>query len=191
MASDRLLAFGCCLALAVAWAPGARAQGAPPDGTYRFGPGSEVRYRVVHKLHAVNGRTGALEGALKLEKGRPVLPLTLTVPLATLSSGNANRDANARAALGVLRFPEAELTLTRVTWTGGPTGTASGQLALRGERRAVEFPFRLQPEGAGYRLQAEFPVSLTAYGIPRPSLMFVPVEDEVSVSVSGLATKQP
>lgn len=189
MASKPLLAALALAGTALA-APAPAAPAAPADGVYRFGPGTEVSYRLVHKLHRVTGRTGALEGELRMQGGKPVLPATLKVPLSTLSSGNANRDANARNALGVLRFPEAELTLRQV-FLGGAEGRAEGTLALRGEARPLAFPFSLAPEGPGYRLKAAFPVSLTAYGIPRPALVFVPVEDEVEVSVDALALPQP
>lgn len=167
--------------------------------TYAFGPPSVVTYDLVHRMHTVKGTSSSLTGSVSVAGDRLVTPLTISLPLKTFQSGNANRDANAYLALGVLRHPLATLEVQRFAETGrtrdGATqriaGTAHGTLTVRGVAKPVAIPLQAALAPDALTVDARFPVSLTAHGIPRPSLMFVPVEDDVTVNVHGVARPQP
>lgn len=186
-------------ALAALTAPAALA--APPapaaaaTTTYTFGAGSVVTYDLVHRMHAVKGTSSALEGKATLAGGKLVTPLTFKVPLRTFVSGNANRDANAYQALSVLRHPAATLEVQRFAEAGRAAegaatrikGTAHGTLTVRGVARPAAIPLEALVAPDSLTVDAKLSVSLTAHGIPRPSLMFIPVEDHVDVTVHGVA----
>lgn len=189
-------AFAALAAPAAFAAPAAPAPApASAAATYTFGAGSVVTYDLVHKMHAVKGTTNALEGKAAVADGKLVTPLTFKVPLRTFVSGNANRDANAYQALSVLRHPLATLDVQRFAETGRTkagvatkiTGTAHGTLTVRGVAKPAAIPLEAVVAPDALTVDARFPVSLTAHGIPRPALMFVPVEDAVDVVVHGVA----
>ena len=65
-------------------------------------------------------------------------------------------------------------------------GTATGRLGLHGLTHAVSIPLTGVVTASTRTVDGEFTVLLTDYGIPRPSLMFKPIEDEVRVTVHGV-----
>lgn len=192
--SRSLLAAAVAALLALPLAPGSAH--AAPAATFDFGPASTVSYHLVHPLHQVTGVSHALRGRVVMAGEHLATPLTLRLPLLTFDSGNTSRDANAALTLEVGRFPAAVLEVRRFAETsrtalpGGAwaiVGEASGELALHGVKRAVTVPLRARVGPEGVTVDAAFEVSLTAHQIPRPSLMFKPVDDTVKVSVHGVA----
>jgi polyisoprenoid-binding protein YceI len=164
---------------------------------YVFGRESELDYYLVHPMHHVKGVSHALEGKVALDADHLVLPLALKLPLLTFNSGNGNRDSNAAYTLDVPHFPVATLEVTkfaessRVTDAGGLrlSGTATGRLALHGLTHAVSIPLQALVTASKLVVDGEFVVKLTDYGITRPSLLFKPVDDDVRVTVHGVATR--
>lgn len=164
--------------------------------TYSFGKESAVEYVLVHPAHTIHGTSSSLKGKVVVEGGKLVTPLKLTLPLATLKTGNANRDNNALLTLGAIRQPSAELEVTKFDQTsskteGGATkiaGSATGTLKLKGVAKPYTIPLTATVAADKLTVDAAFTVSLTAHGIERPALVFVPTEDEVKVTVHGVAT---
>lgn len=185
-------------ALVLAMGAPASAQGATTT-TYAFGKASEVRYHMVHQLHEFSGTTHALRGKVALRDGKLVTPLKLQVPLVTFDSGNTNRDTNALLVLDAGKFPSVALAVTAFTErtrSGSATafevaGDAEAMLTLRGVTKPLKFPLKAKVGPEGLTADAAFEVSLTAFGIERPALLFKPVEDVVRVTVHGVAAPVP
>ena len=176
------LAFA--LALAVAADAGAPAPAAPR--TFTVADGSILTYRLVHKLHAVEGISRSVEGKVRwLQDG--TVQVMIRARVDSFDSGNSNRDAHMKEVteaqrlpfvsvkavaegLRVERFPaELEVPLRGVLVFHGVTR----ELAIAAH---VRFP---SPERA--EVEASFPVSLTAHGVERPSLLFVKVDDRLEL----------
>ena len=188
--------IGCSCTLLILPFITAQAASPGPTGQFRFNEHSEVSYHLVHVLHKVRGSTRKLQGVATLNAGRLVTPLTLEVPLISFRSGNANRDNNAAATLDVGRFPKAKLTVTqfdenhrqtRVDGSINVKGIARGTWNLRGTSQASVLPIEANWTPQGLTVDTTFNLSLTAFGIPRPSLLFKPVEDDVAVTVHAVA----
>jgi polyisoprenoid-binding protein YceI len=174
----------------------AAAPASGPSGQFKFNENSEVSYHLIHMLHQVRGSTRKLQGVATLQAGRLVTPLSLEVPLISFRSGNANRDNNAAATLDVGRFPKATLTVTQFDERARSTnpdgsitvkGSASGNWNLHGVTQATTLPLEATWTPQGLSVDASFNISLSAFGIPRPSLLFKPVEDDVEVKVHAVA----
>jgi polyisoprenoid-binding protein YceI len=182
-------------------APRPPASAADAPVAYTFSAASKVRYTLVHRMHTVVGTSGKLDGTVSVAGGDVAVPFTVRVPLASFSSGNASRDANALQALGALRFPAAVLVVERLdhdwkTYKPGTVGgrldfkgTAHGTLALHGVTRPVAIPVTGWAMPLDAFVGAKFAVSLAEYGIPAPKLLFIPVEDRVEVEVEGVASR--
>ena len=163
--------------------------------TYGFGAGSEITYYVVHPMHHVKGVSKALKGKVTLSADKLSLPLTFSLPLTSFSSGNANRDNNAAFALDVTRYPTATLTVTKFTETkrsvagkvATVAGTASGRLGLHGLTHPVTIPLTGTIAADGLTVDGEMTIKLTDYGVARPALLGMPIEDDVRVTVHGVA----
>jgi polyisoprenoid-binding protein YceI len=149
---------------------------------------SVIRFHVSHKLHAVDGRATAVEGKALLQADGTVLAM-VRIPVASLDSGDANRDANLRETLEASRHPF--VVFKGVTSVAAPleAGKAQearlrGELDLHGVKRALEIPVEVTVAEDGSTLvRGKLTVSLEAHRIERPSLLFVKLDDECTVDV--------
>ena len=70
-----------------------------------------------------------------------------------------------------------------------------GDLTFHGQTKPVAFPATLDAAGSKISVEGNAAVSLTAFGIERPSLLLIPVEDTLHISFtmvfpnSGLSSK--
>ena len=110
----------------------------------------------------------------------------LQVDLQTLETGIGLRDRHMRDNyLEVNKGPEfsvAKIEQIRVDKLEGKT-TFNGTLLLHGQRRPISGTAELHPQGDRIRVQAQFPVSVSSFSIPKPTYLGVGVRDEVQVKV--------
>jgi polyisoprenoid-binding protein YceI len=159
--------------------------------TYAVEPGrSTLRYHVVHKFHDVTGVSSGIEGKAVLGPDGKILAM-VRAPVASFDSGDRNRDGHMQEAVAAARFPFVVFKgVARLD--GGVPGTPGagvevrmeGEVELHGVRRAVALPVRVElgPDGIA-RARGSLEVSLESFGIERPSLLFVKVEDACRIDV--------
>jgi len=150
---------------------------------------STLRYRVVHKLHAVEGGSRALEGKAVIQPDGRVLVM-VRAPVSSFDSGDSNRDAHMQEAVDAGAHPFVVfkgLATDRALATGVPGSTSlevSGELELKGVKRPVAVPVKLELRADGTaRAAARIEVSLDAHQVKRPSLLFVKIDDTCRVDV--------
>jgi len=155
-----------------------------------------ITYQIQHRVKTFEAVAPASVAALQLDWGDGTLAglrFTATVPLGAFDSGNRLRDEHAAEALELFLFPEATWVVEQVEvqrevpgtgpWTEA-TVVASGPLTLRGETRVISVEVGLKRDGDRVSLSASFPLSLTEFGIERPGLLGVKIDDTVNVTVA-------
>jgi polyisoprenoid-binding protein YceI len=164
-------------------APAARAQ----TSLSVDGAASSITYHMVHKLHKFEGVSKKISGRAVIQPdGRA--QVAVSAPAESFDSGNVNRDAHMKEAVEAARFPTIELKALG----DGLTAPASFpstvkksfkvQLAFHGETKIFEIPVEVTWESADkVRAKSTFNVSLDAYKVERPSLMFVKVDDTMVI----------
>jgi polyisoprenoid-binding protein YceI len=171
-------------ALVLALASGA-AQDAPR--TYTVARGSTLGYRLVHKLHAVDAVSHAVEGKARVLPGGEV-QVAVRARVDSFDSGNGNRDAHMREVTEAARYPYVTLKAAGAgaALAAAPEAldlTLRGELTFHGRTRPVEVPVKVTfGEDGRATVDATFPVSLEAYEVERPSLLFVKVDDRIDVT---------
>lgn len=161
-------------------APPASPGAASLAGTWNAGAGSVVGYRVQEVLfgqnHTAVGRTGAITGHITIS-GTTVTAARFTVRMAAITSDSSERDAQFRGRImDTSAYPTATLTLTRpialapVPAAGAVRAyTASANLTLHGQTRAVTFPLSAERTTAGIEVSGSIPVVFANWDIPNPS----------------------
>lgn len=162
---------------------------APSDvRTYAVQPaGSTLAYHVVHPFHGVTGTSSAIEGKVLLFPDGKVQAM-VRVPVASLDSGVSNRDSNVRDAVEEGRFPfivfKGTAQLDPAAAPSRPVTpitirtSMSGQLEMHGVKQAVTVPLEIELARDGTaRARGSFQVSLQSFGIERPSLLLLRVDD--------------
>ena len=145
---------------------------------------------------AFNATTTAVSGTLSVESLKPArLGGEVAVDLRAIDTGIALRNEHLRekyletakgegydkAVLSgiLLADPDSE------TFTGSSAFT--GTLLLHGVKHDVAGKVDIRPEGSGRRVRAEFPLTLTDFGVTPPEYLGVGVGSRLLVKVSLLA----
>ncbi len=148
---------------------------------------SVIRFHVNHKLHASDGRSSAIEGKAIVQPDGKVLTM-IRVPVASFDSGDANRDSNMRETLDATRLPYVVfkgVTSLVVPAAHGKAipATIKGELEFHGVKHPVEVPVTLQfTDGGSAEVKGSMKLSLDAYGIQRPSLLMIKLDDECAIA---------
>jgi len=158
------------------------------------GARSTLSYDIVHKLHKVHAESKAVEGkAALLPDGR--VQVMVRAPVASFKSGDASRDEHAAEVLESGKY--SHVTFKGVGQLTAPTTfpattelTLQGQLEFHGRKRAEAVPVKVEwASAADLRVTAAFSVSLDAYEVERPSLLFMKIDDACAIGVD-LALKE-
>lgn len=141
-------------------------------------------------------KTEAVSGQVSLGSDQPgSLNGALSVDLRTLKTGIGMRDRHMRDNyLEVEKgpgFETATIEGIQIEKLDGKT-TFNGTLVLHGERRAVSGLATIARQGGDYTVEAEFPVRVSEFNIPKPSYLGVGVQDQIRIrialTVSSIAT---
>lgn len=149
-------------------------------------PGSRLTYRLVHKFHEVEGVSREVEGRVRLAAGGAV-QLMVRARVASFDSGNGNRDAHMQEATEAARFPLVTLKAVGAvalpaTYPATVEVPLEGQLDFHGQVRPVTTRATVTFEAPGKAAaRARLTISLDAFGVQRPSLLFVKVDDALTV----------
>jgi polyisoprenoid-binding protein YceI len=79
-------------------------------------------------------------------------------------------------------FAVARMENIKIQKLSGKTNF-TGTLMLHGQKRDIAGTADLQSDGKGYRVDATFPVQISAFQIPEPTYLGVGVSDQISVHV--------
>lgn len=167
----------------------ALALSADPEAGRAFAvaPGSEVSYRAVHKLHAVVGLARAVEGRVRILPGGGVQAM-VRARVDAFDSGNGNRDAHMREVTEAARYPFVTLKLAgrMPEPTSGPGAmdvALAGELTFHGRTRPVEVTAKVRFDTADRAsVEGAFSLSLDAFEVERPSLLFVRIDDRLDLT---------
>jgi polyisoprenoid-binding protein YceI len=170
------------LSLATTPVPSSVATGsrAPLAGTWKIGSGSLVRYRVTETLLGQSGtavgKTSSVTGSLTITAAK-VTAATFTVDMASISSGQSQRDGQFRGRImDTASFPTAAFTLTSpidlapVPKDGAQTSySANGTLLMHGTTKNVTFTLAARRIGNVIAVQGDEPITFSDYQINNPS----------------------
>jgi polyisoprenoid-binding protein YceI len=165
----------------------------PPVRSFSLRSGT-LTYKLIHKLHQVEGTTRSVEGrALLQEDGTAKIQVRAKV--ASFDSGNSNRDAHMREATHepVHSYASVKGTLRdlHLPLSAPVELSLSATVELNGEKQSATIPVTFRPDGPRIRATFSFPISLEAFKVERPELLFVKVEDRVQVTGDLLFEETP
>jgi polyisoprenoid-binding protein YceI len=132
-------------------------------------------------------RTKSVSGEVAASAAEPGnLTGALRVDLQTLETGIGVRDRHMRDNyLEVEKGPEfatATFDQIRIEKLAGKS-TFKGTLMLHGQRQEVTGTADLQQRDGRIRVQAQFPIKVSAFQIPKPTYLGVGVRDEIQIKV--------
>jgi polyisoprenoid-binding protein YceI len=115
--------------------------------------------------------------------------VTITVPLANVSTGIGLRDEHTKKALEVGTYPTTTLTVARSAIKfpaagAESSGDAKGSLTLHGQTKDVTFHYTAKLDGDTLSVRGSTRVNVDDFGIKRPSYLGVTVKPEVDINTA-------
>ena len=146
---------------------------------------SSATYLLIHPMHEVEATSKDIVYTASLDVGaKSIRTVSAVADVTTFDSGNSNRDSHAMEVVDALSYPEVTFSSTAIV----PQGTSllvSGKLTFHGVTHDITAV--AVPEWGNDKLivRATMPISLTAFKVERPSLLFIPVHDTLRFTLTA------
>ncbi|WP_022835296.1 YceI family protein [Salisaeta longa] len=153
---------------------------------------SVIAYTGSAPLHDWTGTSRSVTGRFVLGGASPDSRVArIRVPVASFDSGNNRRDRKMRAVTEAQRYPMVRFRasrLQRVADAAAPDGTqrwaVAGTLTFHGQSHRLRDTVQVTQTAGRVRVRARFPVSLTRFGVERPSFLFFTVADTIRIDAT-------
>jgi hypothetical protein len=167
-----------CLALSATFAPLLAAA----DGQWVLAK-STLTYHISHPLHQSEGVSHEARGKGICEAGQ--CNFLIAVPVKSFVSGDSNRDLHMLQATRGAQFP---LVTVRVSLPESVAGTASFhcdvEIGFAGQKATYhDVAFQAAKNGDEAHIAGTIPATLTDFKIEPPSLLSIPVKNEMPVRI--------
>ena len=144
---------------------------------------STLTYHVSHPLHESEGVSHAARGKGVCHAGQ--CEFLIAVPVKSFDSGDSNRDLH---MLQVTRGGQFPMITVRTRLPEGASGNATihADLEIQFAGQTVTYkqvPFEQATQDGATRIAGTIPATLAAFKIDPPSLLAIPVKDEIPVRV--------
>jgi hypothetical protein len=144
---------------------------------------STLSYHVSHPLHQTDGTSHAARGKGVCRNG--FCDFLIAVPVKSFESGDSNRDLHMLQVCRGGEFPIASVR-TRIPESAAAESAIRLDLDVQFAGQTVHYPgvpFELEMHGDEARITGIIPATLSAFKIDPPSLLTIPVKDEIPIRV--------
>src|SRR5271169_6110854 len=142
---------------------------------------STLTYHVSHPLHQSEGVSHAARGKGVCHAGQ--CDFLIAVPVKSFDSGDSNRDLHMIQVTRGAQFPMVTVR-TRLPETASAQATLHADLEVQFAGQTAQFkqvPLQLVTQGNEVRISGTIPATLADFKIDPPSLLAVPVKNEIPV----------
>lgn len=152
---------------------------------------STLTWHASHPLHQSEGVSHAARGKGVCHDGQ--CDFLIAVTLKSFDSGDSNRDIHMQQVARGGQYPLVSVR-TRLSDAKLVTGAVSADLEIQFAGQTVQYKqvaFQLSLEGNTAKLTGTIPATLTDFKIAPPSLLAVPIKNDIPVRVETTWHKQP
>ncbi len=144
---------------------------------------SYIQYIIRHPLHTVKAINREPKFTIDFDvKQKKILKAEAVAEVIKFNSGNSNRDSHAMEAVEALKYPVVSFKSSEINLESEDI-IVRGFLTFHGRTKEIEMRGKAKFEGNVLIVEGDFKVSLTEFGIKRPSLLFIPVEDTLKIEI--------
>lgn len=140
-------------------------------------------YHVSHPLHQVEGVSHGARGKGVCHTGQ--CDFLIAVPVKSFDSGDSNRDLHMLQVVRGGQFPMITVR-THLPEDAAASATIHADLEVQFAGQTVEYkqvPFERTTQGNQTRISGSIPATLSDFKIDPPSLLALPVKNEIPVRV--------
>jgi hypothetical protein len=143
---------------------------------------STISYSVSHPLHQSVGISHAARGKGACKADR--CDFLIAAPVKSFDSGDSNRDLHMLQVTRGGQFPMITVRTTLSAKLFGPTVVADLEVQFAGETaHYTQVPFQRVDDGERSRITGIIPLNISDFKIVPPSLLAVPIKNQVPVRV--------
>lgn len=140
---------------------------------------SEITYKLVHPLHEIEAVSKDASVWVDLDEANKIIQRAFVqIPVTSFNSGNSNRDSHAMEVVDAITYPDVRFTSTKIVRNGDSLNIA-GNLTFHGVTKPVNIAASEVWSQDKLKVDGRFDISLTAFKIDRPSLLGIPVKDDL------------
>ena len=141
---------------------------------------STLTYVLVHPMHTVKGVNKDIDCTVELSADTVTSVIRVSADVLKFDSGNSNRDSHAMEAVQSRKYPKVTFVSESIRAEGDGYAVA-GKLTFHGETRPVAFHVTPKVTADRIGISGTFDVKLSDFKVERPSLMFVPTKDKLTL----------
>jgi hypothetical protein len=144
---------------------------------------STLTYHVSHKLHESEGVSHAARGKGVCHDGQ--CDFLIAVAVKSFDSGDSNRDLHMVQVTRGAEFPIVTVR-TRLPESASSSATINADLEIQFAGQTAQYkkvPFKVETQGADTHITGTIPATLTDFKVDPPSLLTMPVKNEIPVRV--------
>ena len=142
-----------------------------------------LTYHVSHPLHQTEGVSHAARGKGACHAGQ--CDFLIAVPVKSFDSGDSNRDIHMVQVTRGAEFPMV-IVRTRLPESSATSATINADLEIQFAGQTAQYkqvPFKLETKGGETHLTGTIPATLSDFKIDPPSLLTMPVKNDIPVRV--------
>ncbi|MDR3625945.1 MAG: YceI family protein [Ignavibacteriaceae bacterium] len=138
---------------------------------------SFITYKLTHPLHEIEATSKESYCAINADAAKKEIKnVMVQVDVTSFNSGNSNRDSHAMETVDAISYPDSRFTSTSV-YQEGDSLKIHGKLTFHGVTKDIYIAAVAKWSEKKLIVNGNFDISLTAFKVPRPSLLLIPVED--------------
>jgi hypothetical protein len=144
---------------------------------------STLTYHVSHPLHQSEGVSHAAKGKGVCHAGQ--CDFLIAVPVKSFDSGDSNRDLHMLQVTRGAEFPRVTVR-TRLPESADTSSTVNADLEIQFAGQTAQFkqvPFKLETQNGEAHITGTIPATLTDFKIEPPTLLTMPVKNEIPIRV--------
>ncbi|GAA4468875.1 YceI family protein [Nibrella saemangeumensis] len=176
---SRLAALVIVLTFAGAWSPAAN----PLWGKRKLmadKSASVVTYAMKHPMHSWEGVSRDVNSAIVYnDETQAVENVAVSIKVASFDSGNANRDSNAMETLEALKYPNVTFVSQNIQAGANGGLTIKGNMTFHNVTKPITVQATRKDGNGRITVDGGFDLQLSDYNVKRPTLMTIPVDEEV------------
>jgi YceI-like protein len=142
-----------------------------------------LTYHVSHPLHQTDGISHAARGKAVCHAGE--CDFLIAVPVKSFDSGDSNRDLHMIQVTRGAEFPMVTVR-THLPESASTASTLNADLEIQFAGQTARYkqvPFQLTRQGNETRITGTIPATLADFKIDPPSLLTLPVKNEIPIRV--------
>jgi hypothetical protein len=142
-----------------------------------------LTYHVSHPLHESEGVSHAARGKGVCHAGQ--CDFLIAVAVKSFDSGDSNRDLHMVQVTRGAQFPIVTVR-TRLPESAAASATINADLEIQFAGQTVQYkqvPFKLEVHGGETHITGTIPATLSDFKIDPPSLLTMPVKNEIPVRI--------